>query len=577
MNELRVNELAEATKASSPCEEGERAILEDRVPRLEKELARLRKRAEKLGVECSLRLEFVGEPYWRKVEIAEGVRIRLRYQRVRVEGESPRLPGWEFLGTLTPLAAGTLVGVVPGAEIAEGELDRFRQGDARFCAHCNTVRNRKETFLVRRQETGAVLQVGRSCLKDYTGHPSGERLAILAGCITSMLRSLSLEDDDRYGIGGGYLPETWSVDTFLARTVATVRECGWRSRTKAREDGPLGPMATADVVLEDLGLLTSRDPGAREAMAVKSYCEQDTEDGVVVLEKVLAHLQAKARLSDYEQNLQVSLESAKLEGVRRKTAGIVASAVPFAHRLAREEAKLEAEKKNPSSVHFGVEGERGEWLLRVIRASEFEGEFGWKTCVAMQDLGGNLAVWWANRTFSEEELGVGSLYRVRASVKRHGHTKRGKAETTLLRATLVPLERAVAEAVAEAAELEAKAEKAHGPKRIAKAKAKAEAARAQATDLERELETETAYQEEKAKADAAEAKAEAARKAEEERQDAERKATDPDPCCMAKRVGELVLAETQRELTAEERAELEILTSFLATINRAKEAMTRFA
>lgn len=75
---------------------------------------------------------------------------RIFHEVTLVAPKAPKVDGWEFVAGLTHIdGVGTVLRVVPGAQVAEGELARFRTAEAN-CEHCNTKRHRNDTFIVRR-------------------------------------------------------------------------------------------------------------------------------------------------------------------------------------------------------------------------------------------------------------------------------------------------------------------------------------------------------------------------------------------------------------------------------------------
>jgi hypothetical protein len=65
--------------------------------------------------------------------------------------KAPKVDGWEFVAALTHVeGVGSVLRVCPGAEVAEGELARFRNATSENCDHCHAKRRRTDTFIVRK-------------------------------------------------------------------------------------------------------------------------------------------------------------------------------------------------------------------------------------------------------------------------------------------------------------------------------------------------------------------------------------------------------------------------------------------
>lgn len=96
----------------------------------------------------------------------------LRYIVVDVSG-SPIINNWKFIASCTHTAYGNIFGKACwDVEIPK----RYYHSDC-VCEHCNSRRIRKETYIIKNEETGEFKQVGKSCLKDYTNGMSSEMVA----------------------------------------------------------------------------------------------------------------------------------------------------------------------------------------------------------------------------------------------------------------------------------------------------------------------------------------------------------------------------------------------------------------
>ena len=125
--------------------------------RIEKIVARLAKRAASVGVP---------EP---KVTVLRewppaGAGAKPEFLVVTVEGDTPVIRGWTFLGAIRHKDGANVVHPLPGVELPES-----CRLAAPKCDHCNTLRHRKSTFFVR-HENGELKQVGSRCVEDFVGH-----------------------------------------------------------------------------------------------------------------------------------------------------------------------------------------------------------------------------------------------------------------------------------------------------------------------------------------------------------------------------------------------------------------------
>lgn len=153
-----------------------------------------------------------------------------------------KLAGWEFVATLDlELGADNLIlRTVPGKEVPEA----YRTG-GESCEHCNTIRKRNRTFVIR-HESGQHKRVGGDCIRDFLGHDADRMLSMFDQLmdVTKLMEAA----EDEFGESGSKEPKAFDLVTFLAWTAKSIREDGWVSRTEAR-DPFSNKSATADRVL----------------------------------------------------------------------------------------------------------------------------------------------------------------------------------------------------------------------------------------------------------------------------------------------------------------------------------------
>lgn len=96
---------------------------------------------------------------------------------VDVEG-SYEIPGWEFIGTVEHTPNGNII-----RNITDEKIPTKYYHTSPECEHCNKIRSRKDTYLVKNTDTGEFKQIGRTCLRDYTGGLDLRTAAIMAEII----------------------------------------------------------------------------------------------------------------------------------------------------------------------------------------------------------------------------------------------------------------------------------------------------------------------------------------------------------------------------------------------------------
>jgi len=136
------------------------------LPTLQSKLDEMNRRAAKLGCEPTV-LKIVGEFDVERKREGTGIKYSVKYLRVEVAGQTPKLNGWQLMAAIERQESGeNLVRCVPGKTVPES----YRNTDT-HCDHCNTIRFRKEVFVLQHDD-GRWAQVGRPCIADFLGHVS---------------------------------------------------------------------------------------------------------------------------------------------------------------------------------------------------------------------------------------------------------------------------------------------------------------------------------------------------------------------------------------------------------------------
>jgi hypothetical protein len=367
------------------------------------------------------------------------------YIQVVVHGEGPRLKGWRFLGVIDPgegeLGEGMyLLNMVPGEEIP----DRFKireEVNPFWCDHCQTIRRRKTTFIVANEETGEVLQVGSSCIRDFLGHTAPQQIAQYLQWLDEA--GAGLDEDEDYGGGGYGGPRAYDLETFLAYTVRSIGEFGWMSRGKARDTME---QATSDHVLEMISD-AGQDPEELQAARRRFRAAITDEDHAAAIAALEWSPTLWSEESDYGLNMEAALSG---DTVSYTTAGLVASLI-MAHQ--RELGRLRERELRAQiaadSYHLGTVGQREAIPAATILSTQiFENEWGSTTLIKMlTDDGAQLAWWYGGSDEYEEDDRYGGT----CGIKKHGDFQ-GVPETTVQRCSLQRLDWAFAKLTAKQAD-----------------------------------------------------------------------------------------------------------------------------
>jgi len=397
-----------------------------------KSVKKLAKRAAKLGLP---------EPTARHVEDVEVMvsrevwdlewkikKVPVLKSRFEITFPEVKIAGWEIVGTID--AEPVVTNAKPGWA---GSLKPYRDHPTR-CEHCNHNRSRKMTVVLQ-NETGELIQVGRSCLKDFTGHE--------VGIFNFGIACNSLEQN--FGPRGEPLANT---EYLLMLGLALIRRVGWTSRTMLRNSGDPHGMSTSDWAWD-----ASQIRGGTEAekfaekLGLNIFEEIGTEREEA--KKIIEFIADSKEENDYFLNLRSLCAESHTRG--KHTGTVVSAAFVYHRHLAKLEAAKRAGKS--TSSHFAKVGDKfGRKLSKKDKdagataypASEGtisfmhtrDTDWGVTTLIKWVDDNGNEFGWWSS---SESRLKIGQRISVIGTVKKLDEYK-GTKSTMLSRCKVEKME-----------------------------------------------------------------------------------------------------------------------------------------
>ncbi len=303
-------------------------------------VAKLQQRAERKGFTGTVDVTVV--PATRSSTSAGGLPVTVHGFDVTITGEPPRYEGWRFVAAVDAVEGGTILRYPPGST-AEVNNDQIRAGE---CDHCHTTRARRSTVLVAHDDTGQLLQVGRSCLKDFLGH--------------NTLPVFLTTDEIANNLGGSLsgTPTAWDVHSVLTYAAAAVEAFGWTPASASEH----GRVPTRDVVRLALN-------GGRGADQLRDQLAPHLADAQARAPQLrLDLLNGLTGGSGYEANLVAVLRG---EAVDAKHLGLAVSAILAHQRLtADREREREASRYEAAQAveHVGTVGEKVT-LTGVVRTA----------------------------------------------------------------------------------------------------------------------------------------------------------------------------------------------------------------
>lgn len=328
-----------------------------------------------------------------------------------ITGEAPCYNGWTFLAAVdtveTADGADFVIRSAPGVE--ESGVDRSAL-EAGRCQHCRSIRNnRKYTYLVRNVETGETVQVGSSCIKDFTGW-AGKPVFISVDNLT----------EDLGGFIGGFAsaPED-TPETVVALAWAISRIYGWVPASAAWE----GRQSTRSLVEK---YLFGRDKSAAEVRHdVAAEIPAATDMAKTIIPALLENLEGHG---DYVTNLKICLRAPFVES---RHMGIVTSAVAAYEKMIGERVRKEAQgKARAESLYAGTVGEKLTFTGTVATLVPVDTDYGTSMLVVVE-AGATVAKMFTTAAWAWE-VKQGEEVTLTAKVKDHEEYK-GVKQTVLTR------------------------------------------------------------------------------------------------------------------------------------------------
>lgn len=381
-------------------------IPKDNLPKFQKQLEKLSKKAQKLTGET---IFFV--PFNTITEKTNDGYV-IEYVEILLNGfEPPKLNGWSFVARVDHAnEVGNIVRPIPGFTVPE----QYRTSCQ--CDHCRINRYRRDTYLVQHEDTGEIKQVGSSCLKDFLGHQHPEKIAKMAellGYAEEYARGAMEVGEDRRYI---------DLEAYLAHVAMQIEEHGYMSLSQAKkinatidEDYKMVQTTASRALLSlfpgrKIETFPPEDRHYERANSAIEWAANLGEDGTV--------------LNDYQHNIHVLAVSGVIEF---RSTGYASSIVGAYMR----EYDLFPKKDTSVSTsnHVGNIGDKLD--LEVEYKNSFyknmpTGGFYIHKFVSSE---GNVFVWMTGTSIHAD---VGAKLKLRGAVKNHGEFK-GEKNTMITR------------------------------------------------------------------------------------------------------------------------------------------------
>lgn len=361
---------------------------------IHRNVAALNKRAATLRADGRFTASF-GDKYVIKIENAEGRKIPVNVVDVEITGPDFSVGGFDLV-CFAKLDADRVY-VDYNAEGFEGYADITTS-----CDHCNQSRARVNMYILRNQETGAYIQVGKTCVKDFLGHSVTDALS--GAGFWAQLRD-EMDDFMRGAMADMGIP----VTEIVTLAAAVIERDGYINRVTAEEEMR---EATADTVRD----LLSRNVNIAE------------EKHEAIAEAVIAWANDKF-IGNTESSFAANVGAALEAGfVTPRMVGFLACLPAL---KSRDDERREIAKQGADSEHFGTPKQRLEGNFEVVAEHSFEGHYG-VTHLYTMIVDGNVAKWFSSTGGME----VGDKGRAKMTIKKHDEYK-GVKQTIVNRVTVL--------------------------------------------------------------------------------------------------------------------------------------------
>lgn len=354
-----------------------------------------------------------------------------REVEVTITGQEVKLNGWALVGRIDHLTADSAVTAAgPGYE--DFDLRTYADRGC-VCDHCGVNRQRNTTLVLANFEVGKVMQVGSTCVKDFTGldrNPAA--LLDFFCCMGSVFGDMSNEDlNGGFASGGGSTTQWDHILDFLPWVAMTIRCCGWTAASKADDQNPATKFTASSV--RDIFTNPTRGKERQRLEEEGQFSLPTKADNWQALRSIVWARNLDGA-SDYETNLKAVIDAGVL---LPKHHGLAASAVAMYQRSVNRTAVVKKATSEVNSLHVGAIKVRQEWQIKMLYAPRaFDTDYGTSYLYTFLDVNtGALMKWWGSKQV-DEMYTVGAVLNVKATVKGHGEYN-GRKETTVTRLALI--------------------------------------------------------------------------------------------------------------------------------------------
>jgi hypothetical protein len=355
---------------------------EENMDRLRKKITRIKNKCEKYG--CKFLYNEIGEEF-KEIEDKNGLKSIKKFITIEAEGVAI-VNGWKFVGVIEHTDEGNIVRSINSIEIPKKYYNTNP-----ICEHCKINRFRKDTYVVLNEESGEFKQVGKSCLKDFTGGMDSEVVASYISMFTELISGV-------YSDTGSGLIDYYETETMIRYGIETIKKWGY-VRTNSDNTSTADMMLNCFYARENTKFLSLSVLEYFLDIINKTGFNPDSKDIGEETQKVLLWIEHKESDSNYINNLKTVC---RLKYVSLRDLGILSSLyIAYCNDIEyikqkekREKERQESFDKEKDSKHIGRVGERITIEAKSITPiTSWDTQWGTNVIYKILDTDNNVYIW----------------------------------------------------------------------------------------------------------------------------------------------------------------------------------------
>lgn len=307
---------------------------------------------------------------------------------VTISGEWPAINGWKCIAKIDHRDGVNIVAVYDEIDVSKWR-DRLPT-----CDHCGHNKIKVQSYLIQNEDSGEILQIGKSCIKDYIQGDPKYMLQML-----DWVRTLDERLEDEFSTFGGMEAAYFSVETVAQIASFSIRQNGFVP------SGDYDSMPTVQDV-QNFFFGTRDDDW-------KDYWKQDDTD-LATAKGMIEYFNGQTGNNNFVITIKQLLE---LGDIRSKFFSYIAGAVSgYLKNLDRLAVKKVDDAIVRVNEHVGEIKKRQDFNVILETVLATNGFYGTVYIHKFRTTEGNSVTWFANGSKLDNE--VGSSFTIKATVKK---------------------------------------------------------------------------------------------------------------------------------------------------------------